>query len=560
MKRLVARSIFLVAPLVFASALIAQGPPPPPPPLGPPPPAPPANPMTPAKINLGKLLFWDEQLSSTKTVACATCHLPEFGGSDPRSNPALPGNVHPGFDALFGTADDTHGSPGVVRSNSNATFQTSAMFGLSPQVTARKANSVVNAAYAPVQFWDGRAPGTFLDPVTNTVVIQAGGSLESQAVAPIVSDVEMGHLSRNWTEVVARVTESRPLALATNVPAQLVNFINGRNYSQIFEEAFGSPGITAARIGMAIASYERTQFSNQAPIDSFFGGNQAALTQLELQGQGVFTNPANGCAVCHAGNLFTNQSFQYIGVRPQNEDVGRFGVTGNAGDVGRMKVPSLRNVELRAPYFHNGSMPTLEAVVDFYDRGGDFNGPNKNPLIQPLGLTPQQKTALVAFLRRPLTDPRVAAATAPFDHPDFYAGSAREPDLFGAPTLGTNGIAPRIVALSPALIGNSTFTVGVEHGLGGGFSGLIVDALSNPGGAPFGEATSYLAMSPAAHIYRVGPLQGSGAGNGWQSRVVALSNDPLLAGTQLYGQWFVRDPGSGGRFSASEAFSVTYFP
>src|SRR4029079_11777880 len=112
---------------------------------------------------------------------------------------------------------------------------------------------------------------------------------------------------------------------------------------------------------------------------------------------------------------FTNDTFQYIGVRPQADDLGRFNVTNNPGDRGRMKVPSLRNVELRAPYFHNGEMATLEEVVDFYDRGGDFDAPNKNPAIAPIGLSSTQKAALVAFLRRPLTDPRITAGTAPFD-------------------------------------------------------------------------------------------------------------------------------------------------
>lgn len=550
------RASALLVPLLIAARASAQGTPPP---LGPPPPPPLGNPSTPGKVNLGKLLFWDEQMSSTKTVACASCHIPEFAGSDPRSSFGLGGNVHPGFDGQFGTPDDSHGSPGVIRSLANARFSSDARFGLGVQVTSRKAPSVINAAYAPVLFWDGRAGATFLDPQTNQVVLQANAALESQAVGPILSDVEMAHVGRTWPEVIQQLTTARPLALASDVPPALDTFIAGRTYPQIFQQVFGTPDITAARIGMAIAAYERSQFANQAPIDSFFGGNQTALTTLELQGQAVFTNPANGCVVCHAGNQFTNHTFRYIGVRPANEDVGRFAVTNNPGDLGRMKVPSLRNVELRAPYFHNGSMPTLEAVVDFYNRGGDFNAPNKDPLIHPLGLSPQQRTALVAFLRRPLTDPRVATGQAPFDHPTLYGGSNREPQLFGAPTAGTNGIEPRMVATAPALLGNGTFTVGVEHGLGGGFSGLIVDFAANPAGTPFGDAANYLAMSSASRIFRAGPLQGFGAGNGWNSWVLTLSSDPSMVGLPIYGQWFVRDPGSGGRFSASAAFSATHF-
>ncbi len=555
------RLALVLAFLAASSAgALAQGPPPPPPPpLGPPPPPPVGNPSTNAKTALGRMLFWDEQLSSTKTMACATCHIPEKGGSDPRSVFGAAGNVHPGFDSLFGTLDDIRGSPGIVRSIANGNFSTSVMFGLRPQVTGRKAPSTINAAYSPTLFWDGRAGGAFVDPVTNSVVLNAGAALESQAVGPIVDSTEMGHVGRTWGEVSSRIASVAPLALATNVPASWTTFINSRGYPAIFQEVFGTPDITAARIAMAIASYERTLFSNQAPIDSFFGGNQNALTPLELQGQNVFISQQASCAVCHAGNLFTNQTFRYIGVRPQNEDVGRFAVTNNAADIGRMRVPSLRNVELRGPYFHTGKFMNLEEVVDFYNRGGDFNGPNKDPLIRPLQLTQQQRDALVAFLKRPLTDTRVTNATGPFEHPTLYGGSARTPALFGAPTAGTGSFMPRMVALSPALVGNDRFTVGVEGGLGGGFSGLVLDIMPNAVGTPFGDATAYLGFSPGARFRRVGSLNGVGAGQGWTSTVIPIANDPALVGTPLYGQWFVRDPGSGGRFSASAAFAVTHF-
>ncbi|MBM3990219.1 MAG: hypothetical protein FJ298_04330 [Planctomycetes bacterium] len=544
-----------------AAGALAQGPPPPPPPppLGPPPPPPVGNASSNAKIALGRLLFWDEQLSSTKTMACASCHVPEKGGSDPRSVFDALGNVHPGFDSLFGTADDIHGSPGVVRSVSNGNFSASATFGLRAQVTGRKAPSAINAAYSPSLFWDGRALGTFIDPVTNTVVFNGGAALESQAVGPIMDSGEMGHVGRTWGDVASRVGAVRPLALAGNVPASWVTFINGRGYPAIFQEVFGTSDITASRIAMAIATYERTLFSNQTPIDAFFGGNQNALTQLELQGQNVFISQQASCAVCHAGNLFTNQSFRYIGVRPQNEDVGRFAVTNNANDIGRMRVPSLRNVELRGPYFHTGKFMTLEEVVDFYNRGGDFGGSNKDPLIRPLNLTQQQRDALVAFLKRPLTDPRVTAASGPFEHPTLYGGSSRMPSLFGAPTAGSGGFVPRMVALSPALVGNDRFTVGVEGGLGTAFSGLVLDVVSNNVGTPFGDATAYLGFSPGARFRRVGLLTGVGAGQGWASTVFTIDNNPALVGTPLYGQWFVRDPGSGGRFAASSAFAVTHF-
>ena len=106
------RFVLVLAPIVA----LAQVPPPPPPPLTPlpPPPVPPGNPITPAKVNLGKTLFWDEQLSSSRTMACGTCHRAETGGSDPRSRVGAGGATNAGPDGVLGTADDITGSPGVV--------------------------------------------------------------------------------------------------------------------------------------------------------------------------------------------------------------------------------------------------------------------------------------------------------------------------------------------------------------------------------------------------------------------------------------------------------------
>ncbi len=548
-------SLLLMAASLGGTA-IAQGPPPPPPPLGPPPPPPPGNLTTPDKVLLGKALVWDEQLSSTKTTACATCHIPEAGGSDPRAG--QPGVVNPGPNGIFGDADDVGGSLGITKSLATGLYDADAIFGLHKQVTARNAPSIVNAAYNPVQFWDGRATGTFTDPVTNTVVFPNGASLESQALGPVVSGVEMAHTGRTIPELVARVAASRPLALSPQLTPDLVPFVANRTYADLFNLAFGTPDITGVRIGEAIAAYERTLFSNQAPIDAFLGGDPAALTPLETQGFQLFGAPANGCAVCHAGSLFTNHSFQYIGVRPQAEDVGRMGVTGNLADQGKMKVPSLRNVELRQRKFHNGRFSTLAEVVAFYNRGGDFNGPNKNPLVHPLGLSPQQQNALVAFLGRPLTDPRVAAATAPFDHPALYASSNRVPQTFGNATAGSGGFVPEAIAFEPPLVGNPSFTLGVQAGLGDAQVVLAIDTDSTAG-TPFGGATRYVALSPNVSIVRAGHLVGTGAGAGWKSVNLSIPNDSNLVGQTRYAQWFVLDIGAGHRFAATQAVQYTFF-
>jgi hypothetical protein len=121
------------------------------------------------------------------------------------------------------------------------------------------------------------------------------------------------------------------------------------------------------------------------------------------------------CNVCHEGSLLADNNFHNIGVRPLRDDAGRFTVSGNIVDQTAFRTPGLRNSELRGPFMHNGRFSTLEEVVEFYNRGGDFPGPNVSQgLIRPLNLTPQQKAGLVAFLKRPLTDAGLIGNLAAF--------------------------------------------------------------------------------------------------------------------------------------------------
>jgi cytochrome c peroxidase len=532
--------------LAVSSTSIAQGPPPP---LAPPP-FPPGNPTTLPKSNLGQVLFWDEQLSSNRSVACGTCHVVSLGGSDPRTSASNQASVHPGPDGLFGTADDIHGSPGTSRLDAEQRYQLDPAFRLAPQVGTRKAPSVLNAAYVPEQFWDGRAPGEFRDPLSNNIVLFAGASLESQVTGPPVNTVEMAHAGRDWNQVAAQVAGSVPLRLSPAVPAALANWIAGRGYPQLFQDVFGSPGVTPVRIAEAIASYERTLWTGQAPIDAFFGGQAGALTQQELAGQAVFTGPGL-CVVCHGGNLFTNHSFRYTGVRPPPEDEGRFLVTGAQIDHGRMKVPSLRNVELRAPYFHNGSMATLEEVIEFYDRGGDFHAPNLDPAIHPLGLSAQQKANLAAFLRRPLTDTRVVQGSGPFAHPALFSGSALALQPFGHGTPGLGGVVPLMVALEPAFVGNAHLSFALDHGRAGQVAALFVGNGSLPNGAPFFGTDLFVDLAAPHSLLRVPGLSGSGLTGGFGSTALQIAPDPLLVGVPLYAQWLVFDSTPGVRFSAT---------
>jgi len=550
-------SLLSLAFAVTTSAVIAQGPPPPLPPL-PPTPVPAGNPITTAKANLGKVLFWDEQLSSNNTMACGTCHVLARGGSDPRTNAANTQSRAPGLDGLMGTPDDILGSSGVSRSASNGAYLLAPFFRLEKQVTTRKAPSVINAGFPPLLFWDGRASNTFTDPITNAVVLPGGAALESQVMGPAVSDVEMAHVGRDWNQVAAKIAASQPLRLAPQIPAALSTWIAGRPYGDLFLEAFGSTAVTPVRIGEAIATYERTLYSNQAPILPLtVGAPPPVLTTLEAQGQAIFTGPGR-CVVCHAGPRFTNDSFRYIGVRPPNEDLGRFVVTNTAGDQARMKVPSLLNVELRAPYFHNGEMATLDDVVAFYNRGGDFNAPNKDPAIAPIGLSLQQQSALVAFLKRPLTDVRVALESAPFDHPTLFSASTRVAQHFGSGTLGAGTFVPRMIADQPAAVGNTQFTIALDGANAGRHAFLLFSPTGSTQPTPFQGANLYLSTTGFTFV-RIGATQGSGPGQGFGSATISIPNNPALVGQTFFAQWLVLDQTAGGRFSASEPISATYF-
>lgn len=514
-----------------------------------PPPVPAENPITATKVFLGKTLFWDEQLSSTRTVACGTCHFANHGGSDSRTIFNNPRANNPGPDLMPGTPDDVFGSPGVPSNNSNGSYNWDATYGYREQVTGRKARSYIDAGYSDELFWDGRASSEFRDPLTGTVLIPFGGALESQVLGPPVSTAEMGHQGRDWTQVAARMTNVKPLGLSPSVPVGLQNWIGGRTYPDLFNEAFGTPEVTPARIAMAIATFERSLYSDRTPMDAALAGI-APLTEQEQRGQGVFKEAS--CQFCHGAPDFTDNSFHFIGVRPAGEDPGRFNVTGQNGNIGEFRSPSLRNVALRGPYMHNGRFETLEQVIDFYDRGGDFDAPNKpTDLIRPLNLTPQQKADLAAFMRRPMTDPRVANETDQFSRPVLYSESNRRPVILGSGVAGAGGNIPQVLAIAPPVAGNTQFTVGVSRGLGGAQAVLVVDA-NDPGTGPTIPANGSFARVTLT-------LSGSGVGNGWSSAVLTIPATQAMIGATFFGRWYVTDAAAPNGFSVSQAFRFTVF-
>lgn len=508
------------------------------------------NQITPNKILLGKALFFEEQMSSSSTMACATCHGFKTGGSDARSKQN--DSVHPGRDGRFGNADDKRGSKGVISHRANGNYRRRSPFGVNTQVTERRPMTAINAALNRVLFWDGRAGDIFRDPANGTtVLLSQDAALETQASGPPVSDVEMAHNGETWAGIATRIAAAKPLALASNIPTALATFVANKTYPQLFTAAFGTSAVTPARIAMAIATYERTLISNQSRFDDFQRGNMNALNASERRGFDIFRNRCDGC---HSGPLTTDNQFHNTGVRPTIEDVGRQVVTQSTADRGKFRTPTIRNVALRAPYFHNGQMATLMDVVNFYNRGGDFND-NKDQRIRRLRLSSGQRTDLVNFMMA-LTDPRVAAGTAPFDSPTLYTQSTNVPISVGAGTAGTGSFFPEMIAIEPVFLGNPNLTFGVRNGLGGALAVFVVGANTTSAGVPVGGANIHVALGAGLTIIPTGALSGSGAGKGFDSISFSIPSNPIFIGATVGVQWVIGDTGAGKIFSATAAARV----
>ncbi len=391
------------------------------------------NPHTEAKALLGKILFWEEQMSGDGTVACGTCHRAAAGGSDPRA-------VHlPGPDELSDTDDDIQGSPGIVRCDSSGE-----RIGDEVQVTQRRTSNYLDAMFAPNLFWDGRAEcqhedcpsqSAFEDPDNlGTFPIQRGGALENQAVMPPLSDVEMACEGATWAGIHERLSGAVPLALAHDIPDDMVAFIDdhGASYPAMFAAAFGDEQtsgpedeINTRRIAFAIATHERRLRSDQTPWDAFNAGDRTALTPAQVRGYVLFRTKAE-CGSCHAPPLFTAHQFHFTGFFDPAWDEGRYAVTLNEGDHGKMRTPTLRNVGLRLEggLLHNGGGRglSLETIIDTYAAGGVLENEAiasvpVSPSVPGFELTEQEKADLIDFLLNALTDPRVLNEEPPFDRP-----------------------------------------------------------------------------------------------------------------------------------------------
>ena len=376
----------------------------------PPVPVPRENPITEPKRVLGKILFWDEQLSSDGSVACGTCHRPSAGGGDPRAG------RYPGIDK--GTIDDVMGSPGIVSLDRDGHARPHPLFGSAPQVTPRLAPSNFAGIWADELFWDGRARSELKDPLTGKVAIARGGALENQALAALLNDSEMAKAGRTWADVATDLTRGRPLALATNLPPDTAAAIKThKTYAALFEAAFGDAAITPVRIAFALATYQRTLVADQTPYDRFAAGDTSALSDRALHGWKAMQS--FHCTACHTPPLFTNNEFFQIGVRRADFDRGRENVTGDPEDAGEMKVPSLRNAGLKARYMHTGEFTSLGAAIRFYIN--TLALPERDGIpgagLYTFNMSGIDESDLREFIGSALTDPRVRDETFPFDRP-----------------------------------------------------------------------------------------------------------------------------------------------
>lgn len=167
-------------------------------------------------------------------------------------------------------------------------------------------------------------------------------------------------------------------------------------YARAFDAAFGKGEVTPLKVEQALATFERTIVSARAPFDRWIEGDAMAIGAAAKRGFALFNGKAN-CAACHSGWAFTDASFHDVGTA-RGDDLGRGRLFPNSVALRyAFKTPTLRDVARRAPYMHDGAVPTLAAVIDLYDRGG-IERPSRAPEIHPLGLTAGEKSDLVAFL------------------------------------------------------------------------------------------------------------------------------------------------------------------
>lgn len=286
------------------------------------------NPLTGEKIELGRKLFFDEDLSLDRSMSCATCHDPDKAW--------------------------TNGEQFAI--------------GVTGESGNRNVPTVINAAYYHRQFWDGRV-----------------ASLESQSLGPLTNPIEMA--MPNLEAVLERIREKE-------------------EYVTEFQRAFAN-GLTIGNVARAIAAFERTVLVCDTPYDRYLAGDEHAMSESAVRGLEVFRKQGR-CAGCHTEPLLTDNQFYNLGVGmdAKDPDMGRFAVTKLTSNIGRFKTPTLRDVSKTAPYMHDGSIKTLEEVIEIYDKGGTPN-PQLSDQVRKLKLSDQEKKDLLQFMVEGLTSEAV---------------------------------------------------------------------------------------------------------------------------------------------------------
>lgn len=311
---------------------------------------PPDNPMSVAKVELGRYLFYDKRMSVNGKESCASCHRQELAFTDGRAR-----------------AEGTTG-----------------------QAHPRSSMSLVNVAYAPLLTWANPALG----------------SLEEQALTPMLGEepIELG--LKGHEQEFLNTLRLDPL------------------YQRLFPQAFPETGdlYTLPNVTKAIAAFERTIISMRSPYDRYrWDGDSSAISDSAKRGELLFSSSERGgCFQCHGGWNFSAIRFEggkdrggegdarggffNTGVSPYvTPNRGLYERTQRSGDIGKFRAPTLRNIALTAPYMHDGSLATLEDVLDHYAAGGKMDHPNKSRILRPFRLTEDEKHDLVEFLKS-LTD------------------------------------------------------------------------------------------------------------------------------------------------------------
>lgn len=316
----------------------------------PPPPVPADNPLTEESVILGEKLFFDKGLSASNTISCSSCHDPEHAFAEPKTV-----SVGANGDALN-----------------------------------RNALALVNVAYNASFTW-----------AHNNLE-----SIEKQLMIPLFNEhpVEMG---------------------VTGNEKRILKRFEGSEYRALFEAAYGDDTPNLNNIVKALASYVRSLVSFNSAFDNYaYAQDDDALTPQQLEGLNLFFSERTECFHCHGGlnftqsskhsfQPFTSQPFHNTGLYNEDgkgsypeSDMGLYSVTHNKDDMGKFRAPTLRNIALTAPYMHDGSIATLDEVIEFYARGGNVAespNPYRSPFIKSFAITEEEKAALVAFLQS-LTD------------------------------------------------------------------------------------------------------------------------------------------------------------